>query len=130
VRAPRARTSRAHARPRRGLGIAALATVAALVLAVVFHVVLAQGQLELDHMANQISTAQQTYEKRRLAVARLTAPERIIGEAQRLGLVLPAIPPIYLTVPGAPVPENDATAPSTASSDWKVVKPHLGDTQP
>jgi hypothetical protein len=96
----------------------------------VFHVVLAQSQLELDHMSNEIAKAQQTYEKRRLAVARLSAPERIIDEARRLGLALPADPPIYLTVPGAPVPEGDATAPSTATSDWKVVKPHLGDTQP
>jgi len=124
-----ARPVRARGR-RRGLGIAAVATVAALVLAVVFHVVLAQHQLELDHVATEIAKAQQTYEKRRLAVARLSAPDRIISEAQRLGLVLPADPPVYLTVPGAPVPASDATAPSTATSDWKVVKPHLGDTQP
>ena len=63
-------------------------------------------------------------------VAKMSAPDRIIGEAERLGLVLPPAPPIYLTVQGAPTPASETEQPSTTLSDWKAVKPHLGDPQP
>jgi hypothetical protein len=101
-----------------------------LVFAVVFHVILAQGQLELDQLSNTITRAQHVYEQRRLQVARMSAPERIITAAGRLGLQLPEAPPTYLTVEGAPVPASGAAQPSTTLNDWKVVKPHLGDPQP
>jgi hypothetical protein len=104
--------------------------VVALVFAVVFHVVLAQGQLQLDGMSTKIAKAQHTYEARRLELARMSAPERIITEAERLGLVLPPEPPTYLTVPGAPTPASETEQPDTTLSDWKAVKPHLGDPQP
>jgi hypothetical protein len=110
--------------------IAAVGTVAALVLAVVFHVILAQGQLQLEDMNGKIAEAQRTYEARRLEVAKMSAPERIIGEAERLGLVLPVDPPTYLTVDGAPTPASETEQPSTTLNDWKAVKPHLGDPQP
>jgi hypothetical protein len=105
-------------------------TVVALIVAVVFHVVLAEGQLELDRLSAEIAKQQQIYEKRRLAVAALSAPERIIDAAARLGLVLPPDPPAYLTVPGAPSPAAGMGNPSTTLGDWKKVKPHLGDSQP
>jgi cell division protein FtsL len=128
VRAPQAvARSRGHGR---ALGIAAVATVVALVFAVVFHVILAQEQLQLDGMSSQIANAQHTYEARRLELAKMSAPDRIIGEAERLGLVLPPAPPIYLTVAGAPTPASETEQPSTTLSDWKAVKPHLGDPQP
>jgi hypothetical protein len=101
-----------------------------LVLAVIFHVVLAQGQLELDHLSTEITRAQNQYEQRRLRVAKLSTPERVIAAAQALGLQLPPDPPVYLSVPGAPVPAGEAAQPSTTLNDWKVVKPHLGDPQP
>jgi hypothetical protein len=133
VRVARTRETRTVARTRghgRALAIAAVATVAALVLAVVFHVILAQGQLQLDGMSGKIAEAQHTYEARRLELARMSAPERIIGEAERLGLVLPPAPPTYLTVEGAPTPAAETEQPSTTLGDWKAVKPHLGDPQP
>lgn len=102
----------------------------ALVFAVVFHVILAQGQLQLDGMSSQIARAQHTYEARRLVLAKMSAPDRIITEAERLGLVLPPEPPTYLTVPGAPTPASETVQPSTTLNDWKAVKPHLGDPQP
>jgi len=113
-----------------GLTIAAVGTVCALVFAVVFHVVLAQSQLELDQLTDKIARAQRTYESRRLEVAKMSAPERIITAAQNLGLELPPDPPMYLTVPGAPVPAGAASQPATTLTEWKVVKPHLGDSQP
>jgi len=128
ARAPQAvAQTRGHGR---ALAVAAVATVVALVFAVVFHVVLAQSQLQLDSMSTQIAKAQHTYEARRLELAKLSAPERIIGEAERLGLVLPPEPPTYLTVDGAPTPASETEQPSTTLSDWKAVKPHLGDPQP
>jgi hypothetical protein len=113
----------------RGFAVAAVLTVVALVVAVVFHVILAQGQLELDNLSTRIASAQRVYETRRLAVARLSAPERIIDAASRLGLVLPPDPPTYLFVPGAPTPTSGSN-PSTTLGDWKQVKSHLGDPQP
>ena len=123
----RAREPRGHGRV---LAIAAVGTVIALVFAVVFHVILAQGQLQLDSMSTQIAKEQHTYEARRLELAKMSAPDRIIGEAERLGLVLPPAPPTYLTVAGAPTPASETEQPSTTLSDWKAVKPHLGDPQP
>ena len=124
------------AAPRRVRGSAAsvrssaLAVVFVLVSAVVFHVVLAQGQLELDRLDSQIAAERRQYEQRRLFTAMLAAPPRIIDEAQRLGLVIPDEPPEYLEVPDAPVPDAGAGTTSTTFDDWKDVKRHLGDSQP
>ena len=103
VRVARA-PARAHAQPRTGLlaTMLVIGTVLALVIAVVFHVVLAQHQMELDHINAQIAKEQRAYEKLRLSTASLSAPQRIIQEAERLGLVFPAQPPRYLPVPNAP----------------------------
>ena len=77
------------------------------VSAVVFHVVLAQHQLQLDHLNSQITKEQRTYEQRRLTASLLASPQRIIQEAERLGLVVPPDPPQYLYVDNAPLPGND-----------------------
>jgi cell division protein FtsL len=104
-----------------------LATVFTLVTAVVFHVVLAQSQLQLDRLDREIAIARREYEQRRLEVSTLSSPQRITQEAQRLGLELPADPPTYLEVPGAPAPQPAAGQTATTLGDWKKVKPHLGD---
>jgi hypothetical protein len=104
-----------------------LATVFTLVSAVVFHVVLAQGQLELDHLSREMSVARREYEQRRLQTSTLASPQRIIQEAQRLGLVMPADPPRYLEVAGAPALPSQGDETATTLGDWKKVKPHLGD---
>ena len=57
-----------------------------------FHVVLAQNQLQLDRLNAQITKEQRTYEQRRLTASLLASPQRIIQEAERLGLVVPARP--------------------------------------
>ena len=95
-------------------------------LAVVFHVILAQGQLQLDGMTGKIAKAQHTYEARRLELARMSAPERIIGEAERLGLVRRRRRRPISPSSGAPTPAAETEQPSTTLSDWKEVKPHLG----
>ena len=111
-------------------GVLAVLTILALVTAVVFHVVLAQNQMELDHLNGQIVKEQRTYERKSLAVAVLASPQRMISEAERLGLVQPDQPAEYLYVPGAPMPKaNDGSTASTIS-DWSKTKPSLGPQQP
>ena len=86
----------------------ALVTVFALVSAVVFHVVLAQHQLQLDHLNG--ADHQGAAHLRAAPAHRVAARRRrsdIIQEAERLGLVVPADPPQYLYVDNAPLPEDD-----------------------
>jgi hypothetical protein len=104
-----------------------LAIVFTLVSAVVFHVILAQGQLQLDHLSREISSARRQYEQRRLQTSILASPQRIIQEAQGLGLVMPPDPPTYLEVPGATAPPAGGGETATTLGDWKKVKPQLGD---
>ena len=121
--------SRARVRRGRVGATLVLVTVFALVTVVLFHVVLAQDQLQLDRLNVQISRAQREYEQRRLETSRLASPERILQEAQRLGLVLPTEPAQYLTVPGAPPLSADGNSTASTLEDWTKVKPHLGDQQ-
>lgn len=107
-----------------------VATIAALVLAVLFHVVLAQRQMELDHLNGQIAKAQTAYEKNQLTDSLFSSPEHVITEAQRLGLVLPAEPATYLGVPGAPQPSARSGEPSTTLDEYGKVKAELGTEQP
>ena len=104
-----------------------LSIIFTLVSAVVFHVVLAQGQLQLDSLSREISVARREYEQRRLQTSILASPQRIIQEAGRLGLVQPPDPPTYLEVPGATAPPSGSGETTTTLGDWKKVKPHLGD---
>ena len=108
----------------------ALVTVFALVTAVVFHVVLAQNQMELDRLNVQITKAQRTYEQRRLTASLLASPQRVIQEAERLGLVQPPEPAQILYVPGAPLPVTDDGSTADTIADWSKTKPSLGPQQP
>jgi cell division protein FtsL len=127
------RAAKAAARPlaigRIG-GVLAVVTVFALVTAVVFHVVLAQNQMELDRLNGQIAKEQRTYEKRRLAASVLASPQRVIQEAERLGLVQPAEPAEYLYVENAPMPKSDDGSTADTLADWSKTKPSLGPTEP
>ena len=132
TRAP-ATKARATSRPlaigRLGV-LLAIVTVFALVTAVVFHVVLAQNQMELDQLNGQIAKEQRTYELRSLTAATLGSPQRIIEEAMRLGLVEPAEPAQYLQAPNAPMPKTDACSTANTLSDWSKTKSSLGSPQP
>ena len=111
-------------------GLLAVVTIFALVSAVVFHVVLAQNQMELDRLNGQIATEQRTYELRSLTAATLASPQHLIEEAMRLGLVEPAEPAEYLYVDKAPMPETDVGATADTLGDWSKTKPSLGSPQP
>jgi cell division protein FtsL len=125
--------TRAAAQSRTSGRLAALlvvGTVAALVLAVVFHVFLAQRQMQLDQLNVRIEKAQRTYEENHLQASMLSSPQHIIEEAQRLGLATPAEPAQYLSVDGAKLPVANAGEPSTTLSDYGKVKKELGSEQP
>jgi hypothetical protein len=105
-------------------------TVFALVSAVVFHVVLAQNQMQLDHLNTEIAKEQRTYEQRRLTASLLASPPRIIQEAERMGLVVPAAPAQYLYADNAPMPRTNDGATADTIADWSKTKPSLGPRQP
>jgi len=113
------------------------AVFAVLFGVVVFHTVLLQNQQKLDHLNTQVSDAQGEYQSRRLQVAQLEAPQRIIDVAtQKLGMV-PPDGTTYLTPaagngasPNAGANQGDATNTAASSNDeaaaWPLVKPYLG----
>ena len=121
---------RARTRGSRAGVLAALLVVGVLVTAVLFHVALAQGQLQLDRLDASIASAQREYEHRRLETSRLASPQRVIEQALTQGLQIPDQPAIYLEVPGAKGPAVKAADPPTTLGDWQDVKPSLGDDQP
>ena len=137
----RLQRSRVRGGPRRGpapdrpLRLALLAgavlTVGTIFGAAIFHVLLIQSEFRLDHLNKEAAKEQTRYEKLRLDVAQLSAPERIVATAQqRLGM---AVPPqiAYLMAPAAQdsgdpgATPDDPAAPSLAGG-WAEVKPHLG----
>jgi hypothetical protein len=100
---------------------------------VAFHVVLTQGQLQLDQLHDTADAQQALYDRNRLLVAELESPERIVKVAQeRLGMVPPPdvtyLSPtgIKVEVPGAhdEAAAADDTGDSTSTS-WPAVKAHL-----
>lgn len=120
--------------PRRRLGVLGMLVlgvvfVAALAL-VAFHAVLVQRQLRLDQLDQQVAEEEARYQKLRLAVAEMEAPDRIVAEASRLGLVTP--PAVVYLVPEGELPASDrsgrlaSNGPTPRPPDWARVKPFLG----
>ena len=106
---------------RLALSITALLSVIAIFGAAVFHVMLVQSEFRLEKLDAQATAEQQRYEKLRLEVARLGAPERIVAAAQqRLGMV----PPAQVTYITAAAPSDDTDA-RPAIGIWSEVKPYL-----
>jgi hypothetical protein len=137
----RLKQSRVRGGPRQGpvpdrplrlaLVTTAVLTVGTIFGAAVFHVLLVQSEFRLDQINKDAAKEQVRYEKLRLDVAQLSAPERIVATAQqRLGMVVP--PQVAYLM--APAPQgsgdqganpDDPAAPSLAGG-WAEVKPHLG----
>jgi len=128
--ATRAAATRATSHVGRLGALLVVGTIAALAFAVVFHVILAQRQMQFDRLTVEITEAQRAYDENRLREAMLSSPERIISEGQRLGLVAPAEPATYLTVPGARQPKVASDEPATTIDQYRKVKRELGAEQP
>ena len=81
--APRSAAAEPAARSHARAGIVvSIAVVFVLVSAVLFHVVLAQGQLQLDALDGKIAAERLEYEQLRLQVSTLASPQRIIEQAE------------------------------------------------
>ena len=99
----------------------------ALVLTLVgFHAVLAQNQVKLDQVRQDIAVAESRYDQARLQNSELSSPTRITQRAGELGLVVPDGAPVAVPVPGA-VPKRGSS--SDVMKDWSEVKGNL-DTSP
>lgn len=119
------------------VGVAAGAAVLVFGL-VSFHVVLSQGQLGLDRLEAQVAKEQTQYQRLRLHVAELEAPDRVVTVAQdRLGMV-PAPEVVYLTSRATPSEPSERTGSQAVTHDdsdrspdvdhsraWAVVKAAL-----
>ena len=117
-------------RVQRVMFLVATLVVLALFAAVVFHVQLAQGQLELDRLERRTVAAREEYQRLRLQYAQQSSPSAIEQRAKALGMVRAGDVPTYVVVPDAPTPESTPDQTSTTLREgWKKVKPHLG-TQP
>jgi hypothetical protein len=113
-----------------GVRLAVTCVVAAVLIVVGFHVMMAEGQLQLDRLDSATSLQQQRYEALRLEFAKQSAPEAIIERAEDLGMVQ-ATSMRYVSAPGltaeaAKSAGTDATAASLARN-WGKVKPNLVD---
>ena len=106
----------ARARRRRARRLVVLSGVlaaAALFGVVAFHVVLTQGQLDLQHLQTRASAASVREQQLRLEAARLESPERVVADARHLGMVPPSSVR-YLTPGGPPLSPTTAVAPRPA----------------
>jgi cell division protein FtsL len=70
--------------------LAGVFVAACLFGVVAFHVVLTQGQLDLQRLQAKAAAGRATEAALRLQVAQLESPERVVADAQRLGLTAPA----------------------------------------
>ena len=93
---------------------------------VAFHVMLAQGQVGLTRLQQQVANAERDYEQARYAHAQAASPERVVALATKLGLVPAGGPPLPVAVPQAAPPPTD---PSGAGSldGYANVKASLAD---
>lgn len=109
---------------RRLLATAALVVMFAVLLGTVaFHVRLVKGQQHIDQLNRQAQQAQDTYNGLRVEVDRLSAPERIIANARKLGMV-PADNPVWLA-PSSGVGKDTVGANDPSVRDYLDVKPYL-----
>jgi cell division protein FtsL len=95
----------------------------ALVLTIVaFHAFLAQNQVQLDRLREDITVAESRYDQARLENSELSSPARITDAAIRLGLAVPEGAPVAVPVPGA-VPKRGTG--SDVMQSYEEVKRHL-----
>jgi hypothetical protein len=105
---------------------------------VAFQAKIAADQQRLDHVDQQLSDAQATYERLRLAVAQLESPQAVISTAEGKGMVVPEkvtyVTPSLADVLAVALAEGRGAAPSTGTptadttSGWAAVKPIVGAT--
>jgi cell division protein FtsL len=105
--------------------LAALAGVFALVLV---HVELTAHQLTLVRLQKQADAQQERYMKLRLEVAQLQSPERVVAQAQQLGMV-PPVTITYVTASGDGAPAAAAAPSSSAPAGLAWAQTKLDDSR-
>jgi len=68
--------------------VAVLVVFGSMLVAAMFHSVLVSGQARIDELGREITAQQKGLAQDRLELARMSSPERIATEAERLGLVV------------------------------------------
>ena len=123
----RAVPPRHRARPRRpALWLGSVVSVASLFLLVAFNVMMVQGQFTLDRIANQRDIEQNKYEHLRAEVAERGAPDAIVSQALRLGLVNGAAPTYIQAPAAAPPPSSADRTATTQKNTYGSAKNSLG----
>jgi cell division protein FtsL len=102
----------------RRLGLlASLVVFVGVLAAVSLHVFVVQSQFELEELQGQVAQEQSSYERNRLAVAELAAPDRIVAAAVALGMVEPEEVTYLAADDDAPAGATAATPEGGAPSD-------------
>ena len=129
-------------RSRRRAGVVALAVcvvVFGVMLGLVaFQAKIAADQQRLDRIDQETSNAQTEYERLRVIVAQLEAPQAVISAAETKGMVVPDtvsyITPSMNDVLGVALAEGRAPAATSGpaadsnTSAWEAIKPYVGAT--
>jgi len=105
---------------------------------VAFQAKIAADQQRLDRLDQDTSNAQTEYERLRVIVAQLEAPQAVISAAEAKGMVVPDkvtyITPSMNDVLGVALAEGRAAAATSGSaadsntSAWEAIKPYVGAT--
>jgi cell division protein FtsL len=117
--------------PKTGVSLTAL-LFGGLFGVAVSHALLIEGQLRLDRLDQQVAEEQARYERLRLDVAELESPERILTDAQEMGMVPPQdvtwLTPDQAAATSATQGEGEASGSGAAptGTSWEDVKPYLG----
>jgi hypothetical protein len=133
--APDRHNAKAHSRRYFVLSLSAI--LVAMFVLIGGHVLLAQNQATLDQLRREVTENRNQYDAVRLEVAQLRSPDRIISEAEALGLREPKTVQYVQPVPITPSQSAKALAPdqSPALTDdassqqkverWEEIKPKL-----
>ena len=125
-----------RARARRLFAVAVAAAALGVFGVVIAHVLLMQGQFELQQLQEHSARSQAEYDRLRLQVSELESPDRIVAAAhEKLGMVTP--PNITYLAPSAdatalpavdqPAEDAPAGAATALPARWSSVKSQLAD---
>ena len=102
-----------------------------------FQAQLAQNQIEVDQVARDLRAEKLKFDKGRLEIARLQAPEVILARAKKLGMHEPANDPLYIppskdsvtevVIALAGGPDAQASSASSTRPDWAAYKKITGE---
>ena len=121
---------RPHLRVSPGLVVVSLLMVVVVTFGVaIAQVFVAQGQVRLDRMEEELSLEQDRYQALRKDVAELESPSRVVAAAEKQGMVVPE-DVVYLQPSTPEVEGASPTGGVEADTAWSTVKPLLAAPAP